>query len=63
MWPFNRHRHRWNITGVRCGEFTFRGGDATQILRVCECGDRKVDTMSGFWTLDQIEGKRVDTPK
>ena len=61
MWPFNRHRHHWNLTGVRHGEFILGGGYGTQILMVCECGDRQVDTVCGRWTLEQIEGKRVDT--
>lgn len=55
------HRHRWTVTGVtRINRYNVHAPalppwPATEILQLCACGDCRVKTLDGIWSLDQLQ--------
>lgn len=52
------HRHRFRT--VRLKHFTWirTGGDVTTLLRRCECGAVRTENIEGYWTMDELTGKK-----
>jgi hypothetical protein len=54
------HHHQWTITGitpVRGYHLSSpeRTWPATSVLQVCDCGEVRTSTLTGAWTLEQLQ--------
>lgn len=57
MNPF--HIHRFEITSVKQG-VAHDGSAVTAILRICQCGEFKSETILGHWNAGDFDRKHTD---
>jgi hypothetical protein len=60
MWPFkrNKHKHNWELTGVRWMEYVILGGSVTLALYRCtDCDQITTGRIEGHWSFEQLKEK------